>query len=337
MSNIKVTVVTLVYGDRWKFLSKTIDPIMKDKRVCCLIIVDNASTDEQEISSYIKQYGDRVIYLRNKENLGSAGGFHVGIAQAQKIESDYVLLLDDDMIPEEGYIDLFLQVQNLFERKVVLSGSRPFLLENKEAFYQPVLGDTSVEGTFFDVFSFSKLRLFKDLLFGNFIKQKKRGPFVPIIPTKAFVYGGAFIPIEAIREAKLPDVNLFLYGDDVEYSWNIKKLGYESYLCSRPVFQDIDFTFGGNQSHIFGQFDKRTTKMKVFYRLRNMIKLSRRHSEQFKVVLFLNITVWVFGLCILGLLRNGFTSHYFSKLRVISYAFLAGYDIYNPTAKQLSL
>ena len=31
----------------------------------------------------------------------------------------------------------------------------------------------------------------------------------------------------AVREAPLPDASLILYGDDIEYSWGIKKLGYE--------------------------------------------------------------------------------------------------------------
>ena len=63
-------------------------------------------------------------------------------------------------------------------------------------------------GHSFEVFSIKKFIHFIKLL--NPIKNKtKHGPFIPIIPTEGFVYGGAFIPIEAVREAPLPDASLF--------------------------------------------------------------------------------------------------------------------------------
>jgi hypothetical protein len=88
---------------------------------------------------------------------------------------------------------------------------------------------------------------------------------------------------------------------------------------------DVDMTFGENGSHIFGQFDKRTAPFKVYYRLRNMVRLSRKHSKQSKIVLFFNILVWVFGLFILGFIKNGPTKNYFERVTLMCKAVYAGY------------
>lgn len=321
----RVTAVTIMYGDRWKFLSQVVIAVMRDPYITKLVIVDNGSKNKKEIEKGVKEYGDRVTVLCQEKNLGSAGGFAVGLDYARSTDCDFVFILDDDSIPEEGSIMSFMEVLRFFpDRKVVLSGSRDNVLGNKEYFYKPSIPDDSPRGTFFEVFSIKKFINFIKLLDPR-KKKIKRGPFIPIIPTEGFVYGGAFIPIEAVREAALPDASLFLYGDDVEYSWNIKKLGYESYLCSRPRLYDVDLTFGESGSHLLGQFDSSTLPFKVYYRMRNMVRLSVKHSKQLPPVLFLNVFFWTLGLLILGLFRLGHTKLYWQRAWLIIKAVIAGY------------
>ncbi len=325
MKQPKVTVVTLVCVDRWKFLRHVVEAVMKDEHVTKLVIVDNASSTSQEMKEGVVSFGDRVEIIRHERNLGSAGGFHAGLKRARETDCDFVFILDDDSVPEEGTIAQFLEIRKLFDSpRVILSGNRPNLLENKEFFYQPVLRDVRARGTFFKIFSFKKVGYFFNLLIGKHHKSRTRGPFVPVIPTEAFVYGGAFIPVEAVREAPLPDANLFLYGDDVEYSWGLKKAGYDSYLCAKPLILDIDETFAGG-SHLFGLFLPSTKPFKVYYIIRNRVRLSVRHSRQNRIILFLNISVWIFGLLILGFTRFGPTKNYFSRASLIVRATVDGY------------
>lgn len=331
----KVTAVTIMYGNRWKFLSQVVIATMRDPHITKFIIVDNGSQNKEEIENGVREYGDRVQIVRQEENLGSAGGFAVALDHARRTECDYVLILDDDSVPEEGTIMSFMEIVRLLpDRKVVLSGSRDNVLDNKEHFYKPSIPDDKPRGTFFEVFSFKKFMHFLKLLDPR-KKKMKRGPFIPIIPTEGFIYGGAFLPIEAVRDAPLPDASLFLYGDDVEYSWNVKKLGYESYLCSKPRLYDVDLTFGANGSHIFGQFEPETLPFKVYFRLKNMVWLSRRHSKQLKPVLFLNIVVWVLGLFILGFFRFGFTANFWSRIVLMIKAVVAGYYPKSKFAKNI--
>lgn len=323
---VKVTAVTIMYGDRWCFLSQVLEAVMKDPYIVKFIIVDNGSSNKEEIKKAADSYGDRVIVLRQEKNLGSAGGFAVGIEHARSTDCDFVFLLDDDSVPEEGTIKQFLSLYKLFpNKKVVLSASRPSVPGNSEFFYKPLSSSFVSNKTFFEIFTFKKVAHFSSLLVGFGKNKNEDRHFVPIIPNESFVYGGAFIPIDAVRQAPLPDVSLFLYGDDIEYSWGIKSLGYESYVCAHPSLTDVDITFGG--SHIFGIFDPKTVHLfKVYYRIRNMVRISVKHSQQTRFILFLNIVGWIFGLCVLGLSKYGFTSTYLKRLKLIFQAVYGGYN-----------
>ena len=195
----------------------------------------------------------------------------------------------------------------------------------QEKFYQLSLKKPSATGTFFEVFSASKFVNFLNLLNQKKAGDNKPSPFIPIIPVAAFVYGGSFIPMQAVRETALPDASLFLYGDDIEYAWAIKKSGYDAYLCASPLMYDVDLTFGEG-SHIFGLFEGKTLPFKVFYRVRNMVRISRKHSSQSAPVLFINMFVWILGLYILGFLRFGPTKVYFSRAKLIAQAVMAGFS-----------
>lgn len=327
MNQPKVTAVTITYGDRWQFLSKTIEAAMKDPSITTLVIVDNGSRIKEKIEQETKPYGQRVQILRQEKNLGSAGGFGVGLAHARQTDCDFVLLLDDDCVIEDGAIALFMEVYKYFpDKRVVLSGNRLNVPRNEEFFYRPTLSlqQVSPRGTFFEVFSWNKLVDFFRLFKGLYAKRSKAGPFVPVAPTAGFVYGGALIPIEAVRKAPLPDASLFLYGDDIEYSWGIQNLGYTTYACASPKIYDIDLTFGEG-SHIFGLFESQTLAFKVYYRIRNMVRISRRNTKQNSVVLFLNIFIWILGLYMLGLFKYGTTPTYWKRIQLIARAVYGGY------------
>ena len=330
----RVTVVTIMYGNRWKFLHQVVLAVMKDIHVSKLIIVDNGSENKEEIENGTKEYGDRVQIVRVEKNLGSAGGFGLALEHARNTDCDFVFMTDDDSVPEDGFVTSFMEVLKLFpDQKVVLSGNRIDVLDNKEHFYKPSLSSTNPHLTFFEVFSFKKLVHFFELLIAG-RAHIKRGPFIPVIPTEGFIYGGAFIPIEAVRTAELPDKSLFLYGDDIEYSWNVKRLGYDTYLCYKPRLHDRDLNFGSNRSHIFGQFDPETAAIGVYYRIRNMVRLSRKHSKQNTALLFLNVFIWMTGLFLLGLFHKGPTKSYFNRVSLMTRAVYAGYFPDSKVAKR---
>lgn len=320
-----VVVLTVTYGRRWKYLSHVVESVMNDKHVRKLIIVDNGSLDHEHIENGTKKYGDRVEIIHLERNMGSAGGFAAGIERARKEECDYVFMLDDDNVPEDGAIGMFLhRLEDMANEKIVLVGNRVDIPGNDTFFYGNRKPAKKVAGTFFNIFSYAKLFNFFSLLFREDSFQRKEGEMKDMVENESFVYGGSFIPIAAIREAPLPDKDLVLYGDDLEYSWGIKKLGYASYACLSPKIHDIDMSFGEG-SQVTGLFDPKAPAFKTFYRIRNMVLISRRNTSQSRPALFVNIAVWIVGLTILGIARYGIGKYIFFKLKVIFLAVYYGY------------
>ena len=338
MSSPRVAVLTVIYGDRWKFLSQVIEAVMKDPYVTTFVILDNGSKNKKEIESAAQIYGDRIVVLRFEENLGSAGGFAAGIKYVQELDCDYLLMLDDDNVPEEGAIEKFMEMRKkIGDEKMVVVGNRINIPGNEHVFSSSNKGATEPKGPFFETISLEKIFNFFRLATGKIKNtQNKVGKSLDFVSNESFVYGGAFIPIDAVRRAPLPDAELFLYGDDIEYSWGIKRLGYNSYVCSSPKIYDIEMSFG-NESQTVGLFNPTTASFRVYYRIRNMVRISARNTKQFQVVLLINILVWISALSILGLIKYGVSKNYFKRLILIVRAVYGGYVIGATIPKQVAL
>lgn len=72
-----------------------------------LIVVDNASTDQT--ASFLDQWqkvdeGFKKIVIHSNKNLGGSGGFYIGEKEAMKLNSDWIMIADDDAYPEKNYI-----------------------------------------------------------------------------------------------------------------------------------------------------------------------------------------------------------------------------------------
>lgn len=333
MKEPKVAVVTVTYGDRWKFLSKVIESIINDKHLVRFVVVDNASSSKEELERASALYAGKLDVVRMERNTGSAGGFAKGLEYARTLPCDFVLLLDDDNLVEEGALEMFLANYSLFEGRRIMCGFRPDI-QDVSIFYRTA-EIMNLRKTFFSVFGKGKMKNFLLKVLG-FKKEKKGEGFFPIVPSQGFVYGGAFLPIEAVRNAPLPDKNLVLYGDDVEYSWGVLNTGYSSYLCHRPIIRDMDLTFEEGD-HLLGLFKQSTKPYKVYYRIRNMVLISRRNTAQTKLVLALSITVWITGLFLLGFLKYGPTKQVVRRMKLILQAVYGGYRAHAPVPSSAQL
>lgn len=298
---------------------------MSDTKVKTFVIVDNGCVDSKAMDQYASSYGNRIVILRQEKNLGYSPAIVKALEYAKNTECDYVFVLDDDSVPEPNSIDCFLDTLKLFpDNKVVLVGNRIDVPGNPLIFHRKPLTYIKPKGTLFDVFSMKALGNLARILFRR--SRPANYPFIPIVPLEAFVTGGSFVPIDAIRKAPLPDASLFIYGEDLEYSWRILRMGYRCYAVARPIIHDIDLTFQPNEgSHITGLFEPETPAYKVYYRMRNAVIISRRNTVQWQTTLVLNVTVWFVGLCFVGLIKVGPTPTYFNRIGLIGRALLTGF------------
>jgi len=334
MNNVKVTVVTVVYGTRWALLKQVAEVCLADTQVKTFVIIDNGCHDANLMDEFAVDYGGRIKILRQEKNIGYSGAISRGLTYARETDCDFVFVLDDDSVPEEGAIGHFLQnLRLLGDRKVILVGNRVDVPGNKDIFTSRPLQDNMPRGTLFEVFSVRKLVNVCKLVLG--IKPRNDHPFIPIVPTEAFVTGGTFLPIEVVRTAEVPDASMFIYGEDLDYAWRIRRLGYQSYACARPIIRDIDMTFPNYGDHIFGLFDPKTPAYKVYYRMRNAVRISKCHSNQSYVVFVLNVLVWFVGLCFVGLIKWGLSKAYLKRVVLVAQALFTGFFPNTPVPKSV--
>jgi GT2 family glycosyltransferase len=324
MEFVKVVAVTVVYGKRWPLLEQVANACLSDSQVVQFIIVDNGCVDAVAMDAYAARYGARVTILRQTKNIGYSGAINRGLTKAREYDADFVFVLDDDSVPEEGAIAHFMRNLALFgDKKVILVGNRVDVPGNKDIFTTRPLQDKPPRGTLFEVFSLRKLVNALKLVAG--IEPRKDHPFIPVIPTEAFVTGGTFLPMKVVREVEPPDETMFIYGEDLDYSWRIRRLGYQSYACARPIINDLDMTFPDYGDHVFGLFNPKTPSYKVYYRMRNAVRISLRHSDQGRFVLACNVIVWYFGLCLIGLYKWGLTGAFFKRAKLVAIALYTGF------------
>ena len=96
---MKVTVVTVTYGDRYIYLNHVIESCISEF-VDEIIIVSNGS--EENALKQIKQHSfanNFIKLIELEKNTGSANGFYQGLKEAYKSDAEFIWILDDDNKP----------------------------------------------------------------------------------------------------------------------------------------------------------------------------------------------------------------------------------------------
>ena len=111
MANIKykVCVLTVTYGNRWRFLQQVLQRVLSFAEVVQVIVVDNAS-EYSVLKEASALDNNRINVLINAENKGSAGGYHQALKYAsEQVSADFFWLLDDDNLPDENALKILLE------------------------------------------------------------------------------------------------------------------------------------------------------------------------------------------------------------------------------------
>lgn len=98
-----------------------------------IIVIDNASAKD-EASTLEDEYSGFIEMIRNDRNLGFAGGANVGILAALEAGTDYVLLLNNDVTVDSGFLDAMVAAAGRYKRLAALS-PRAYFQEPKDLIY----------------------------------------------------------------------------------------------------------------------------------------------------------------------------------------------------------
>ncbi len=205
---MKVAAVVVTYN-RKVLLAENIEALLAQScsEILEIIIIDNASTDGTDYM--MKKYNDnaQVKYVNTGANLGGAGGFQCGIRYAAEHGYDYVWVMDDDCIPTNTALEVFVNMDKQ------LNGDYGFL--SSKVLWK--------DGTI------CRMNVQRKSIWENVSEWKK--PLVPIVMA-SFV--SLFIPVKQVRKFGLPIKEFFIWTDDWEYTRRIS-MQEKSYLVNESV------------------------------------------------------------------------------------------------------
>jgi GT2 family glycosyltransferase len=174
-------------------------------------VVDNNSNDNSV--EYIKKHFPNVIIIENKENVG----FSKANNQAYKLSnSKYILILNPDTVLKEDTIRTCLQVMesnpNVGAVGVkMIDGKGNYLPESKRGFPTPWASICKFSGL---THLFPKSKIFASYYLGHLSENETN---------KIEVLTGAFMFIRSnlYREVGMLDERYFMYGEDIDISYQI--------------------------------------------------------------------------------------------------------------------
>ncbi|WP_067531951.1 galactofuranosyltransferase GlfT1 [Nocardia crassostreae] len=203
-------VAIVVTHKRRELLAESLKVICAQSRaIDHLIVVDNAN--EAEVAELVNQQPIETTYLGSEHNLGGAGGFALGMLHALTKGADWVWLADDDGRPEGPEV-----LATLFD-----CAQRHQLVE-----VSPVVADIDDP----DRLAFP---LRRGVVWRRLRSELGDEDFLPGI---ASLFNGALISAEAVDVIGVPDLRLFVRGDEVEVHRRLVRSGLPFGTCLQTAY-----------------------------------------------------------------------------------------------------
>ncbi len=250
MSTETVAVVVVTYN-RADLLTGMLEGLAGlDRAPDAVIVVDNASTDHTaEVLAASTLPGVEVI--TSPENVGGAGGFHLGVKTAYERGFDRIWLMDDDVVPAPdcltvlmGYDEACLAaVREDTRGQLVEKAATRFDLRNPLA-VRPKTGMVETD-------------------YGT------REAMPELVEIENVAFEGFLVRRDVIDAIGLPDPSFFIFYDDADFAIRARRAGFRVWAVRDAVLvRQLDF----DQQHDLAGW-------KGYYMYRNLFAVHRRHGE----------------------------------------------------------
>lgn len=177
------------------------------------IVADNASTDDS-VNQLRGNFGDSIVIVQNSENKGGSGGFNLGLREALTHESEYIMLIDNDVVLDKYAIEIMYNYMSE-HKDVGILGPTVRMMRNPEKVQD--LGGSIGN---------------KYNMYGNYFAEYDEG--LPCeIEADYISTCAAMARTEAIEKFGLMPEDNFIYWDDVEWSKKCQLAGYKTVAINR--------------------------------------------------------------------------------------------------------
>jgi GT2 family glycosyltransferase len=170
--------------------------------IAYVVVVDNASDQATRDLLVIEaaRKGPGFHAIRLEENTGGAGGFHYGMKACLQLPCTHMWLMDDDCEPDADAVKELLATTPIVGEDVVL-GSNVFDLDGEICNVQPVAIRAG----------------------SNRLPQYSLHLADGVIEVISLTFVSFLVPRQLVRKAGLPLKEIFIWGDDLEYSMRLAR------------------------------------------------------------------------------------------------------------------
>lgn len=218
--------------------------IKKDNFRLTIVVVDNASSEEFDLKSgTVKDI--TLVVIKNKENLGFAGGHNVAIRHALKNKADYVLVINNDVYVDKNFIAELLRIAEENDNVGILSSKiyfAPGFEFHKDKYSQKQQGK---------VIWYAGGKMDWKNVIGHHrgVDEVDKGQFDKIEETELATGCCMLIKKEVFEKVGIFDDRYFLYYEDSDLSIRAKNKGFKIiYVPTSVIWHNNAGAAGGSGS-----------------------------------------------------------------------------------------
>jgi len=207
----------------------------------------------------------QVIFIRNGDNFGYAGGNNIGMMFAiEQLHADYVWVLNNDTVVDRQALSYLLEALTLRPDAAML-GSRLMQYHSPETIQ--ALGGGHLDP-----------RWARDTQIGR--GQRTHADLDQLIELEHIIGASMFIRSNVIRDVGPIDESYFLYREETDWCIEMRKRGWRLFYCPQSIVWHKEGHSAGFKSGVHD-----------YYAVRNMLHLIKKHYPQHLTSAFL-ISFW---------------------------------------------
>ncbi len=215
-------------------------------------VVDNASTDGS--LEVIRRDFPEVVLIPSEENLGFAEGNNVAMRAAMAAGTDYVLLLNNDTIADEGLVEALVEEAR---RRPDAGALCPMI------YYVDPPDRIWYAGARFDPRAVHNGR-------HTGYREQDTGQYQSVREIGRATGAAMFVPRGVLEEVGYLDGRLFIQVEDVEWSLRARAAGYRIlFVPAAKVWHHVSMTMGGERA-----------PDTAYYEMRNTLEVCARHATE---------------------------------------------------------
>lgn len=223
------------------------------------ILVDNGSVDGS--GERLAREFPEVRFIRNAQNLGFTGGNNVGMRQALKEGTDYLLLLNNDTIVAENFLTEMIRVAE--------TNTQIGMVAPKIYYYEPSDKIWYAGGAYIRWKTFP-------IHFG--VRQRDHARYNETKEVSFATGCALLVRAETARNVGLLDDTFFLSYEDVDWSARTLEAGYKAmYVPAAMIWHRDSYDTKRNAG----------LAKRDFYTMRNAVLCARKHLPFYQWPLFL--------------------------------------------------